>query len=418
MLNSTKFLREVSEELGYRIDDTGHKVGWVDGPNSRGTLDIVWTCEFLLFTCLWASLHPNVPAPEDSERAKWLRKLKLTGLAALFPEVFIGIAFVNWWDARHDARLMREHGFAKWDRKMCAFVRMGGVWLQAESGPELGSTKSGFSLPCPKVTPFICVEADVLRTMFQTGVLDPGCLTREMIDDKSKGDWFIKVVACWQAVYFGLQCIGRWAYGLPLTTLELATVGYAIYALIIYLMWWSKPVDISMPVVFTVSRQSLDHVRYLHGPKVENCPSWRKILDPKLPDVNEIRRVPENYSVTGGMRPELCIYPVLLSSTLFAGVHFAAWNFEFPTGTEQNLWRICCIIMATASPLSTALYSIRGRVAEIRQFDIPLMVVFFLCFLMNVVARLYLTVEVFVHLRAVPVGCYESLDWMAVLPHI
>ncbi|KAI1632719.1 hypothetical protein F4809DRAFT_626305 [Biscogniauxia mediterranea] len=195
------------------------------------------------------------------------------------------------------------------------------------ASPALGSTKSGSSLPQTKAmtTPVICIEANVRRTLFRSSVLDPDCLTREMTDDKSKGGLVYKsrCVLAGGVIRVG-SASGGWAYGLPL---ELATVGYAIYVLIVYLMWWSKPVRRFHAYRAYCELSEPGPRPYLYGLKVETWPSWRKVLDLKLPDVNEIRRVPETYSVTGGLRPELCMYPVLLSSTLFAGVHFSLLRF-------------------------------------------------------------------------------------------
>ncbi|OTA57157.1 hypothetical protein K449DRAFT_386465 [Hypoxylon sp. EC38] len=417
--NTTKFLNQISEELGYQITGPTESVGWVNEAEFRGTLELVWTCVFTLFACLWASLHLNIPGPDDTECTKYLRKLKWTFLAATFPEVVVSVAFVNWWDTRRDVAMMKEHGF-NWDKKLCAFVRMGGVWLRGKPGSESATDASLANQEKTKGTPLICTETDILRTLIQSRILDEDCLTRRVIDEKSKSDWVVKLIACWQALYFGIQCIGRWGSGLPLTALELSTVVFTTYALALYLLWWHKPVDVAMPVVFDVSQQALDHVWRHHDLSAPRSPWWTESFAwNNLKDTTsiEIRRIPNSFSSTGGLRRDICLYPMLLSSFLFSGLHFLAWNFDFPTKVEQDLWRLSCIIMAAEPPLSTLLYILGSRRQWFR-LDFLLNGVWLISMILYVAARFYLIVEVFVCLRVMPAGCYQTVDWIGSIPHI
>ncbi|KAG7041283.1 Major facilitator superfamily domain general substrate transporter protein [Colletotrichum scovillei] len=34
-------------------------VGWVAGPETRGTLTLVWSCVITIFACTWTVLHLN-----------------------------------------------------------------------------------------------------------------------------------------------------------------------------------------------------------------------------------------------------------------------------------------------------------------------------------------------------------------------
>ena len=69
------------------------------------------------------------------------------------------------------------------------------------------------------------------------------------ITTRSKGDSFSKAVAFIQTTSFIVQCCARGAQHLPLTELELMTVGFAILSTITYFFWWFKPYKIDRPII-------------------------------------------------------------------------------------------------------------------------------------------------------------------------
>ncbi|KAM7213643.1 hypothetical protein V8F06_010964 [Rhypophila decipiens] len=76
-------------------------------------------------------------------------------------------------------------------------------------------------------------------------------ISRESIQDKSKADVLAKVLIIAQASWLVLQCVMRLANKLPLATLELNTLAHAICALLSYLFWWEKPLDVAEPILLT-----------------------------------------------------------------------------------------------------------------------------------------------------------------------
>lgn len=410
--NSTKFFSQISEEAGYQITDPTQSVGWVGNPRFRGTLELVWTCVFTLFTCLWASLHLNIPAPEDTELTKFRRKLKWTFIAASFPELVVGIAFVDWWEARHDAAIMKKNDLANWDSSLCAFVRMGGIWLRGKSDCDHDNTSD-------ETAPFICVEAEIVRKLIQEGTIGQDCVTHEMVDEKSKEDWFVKLVACCQAFYFGLQCVGRLGTGLPITTLEISTAVFAVYALVVYAFWWNKPVDVAMPIILTISQQAFDRVVHLYEPSTPNS-YWEKYKyggNERIIDITKLRRVPNDLSMTNGTNHNLSAYPTLLSALIFAGLHCLAWNLYFPTQQERLIWRISCIVMVVV-PLISLILSMMGLHCKRLMKTLRYYIIIVIAVVFYSIARFYLIFGGFIYLRAAPVACYEGVDWVGFIPHI
>ena len=74
-------------------------------------------------------------------------------------------------------------------------------------------------------------------------------ISEAAIKDKSKADSLAKALACLQATWFIIQCTFRLAQKMPISLLELNTFAHAICALLIYCLWWNKPLDIEEPTV-------------------------------------------------------------------------------------------------------------------------------------------------------------------------
>lgn len=74
-------------------------------------------------------------------------------------------------------------------------------------------------------------------------------LSEEEIQDKSKADGVKKTLVCTQALWFVLSCLTRLANNLPISLLELNALAHATCALVIYAMWWHKPLDVEEPTI-------------------------------------------------------------------------------------------------------------------------------------------------------------------------
>jgi hypothetical protein len=74
-------------------------------------------------------------------------------------------------------------------------------------------------------------------------------ISKEEISDKSKANGLAKSIVCVQAFWFCVQCITRLSQGLPITLLELNTFVHALCALLIYWLWWHKPLDVAEPTL-------------------------------------------------------------------------------------------------------------------------------------------------------------------------
>ena len=90
--------------------------------------------------------------------------------------------------------------------------------------------------------------ADIER-LVQNDEIEYPIVTREEIQDKSKGDAVTKALVVLQTTWFLLQCVARASQRLALTELELATAAFAVLNIIIYGLWWNKPLDVQCHIV-------------------------------------------------------------------------------------------------------------------------------------------------------------------------
>jgi len=95
--------------------------------------------------------------------------------------------------------------------------------------------------PSPEAVLFLAEhEPDLLPKLSKADILD-----------KSKADYLTKGLVCLQATWFVAQCITRLAQGLSLSLLEINTLAHTACTLIIYALWWNKPLNIAPPTLIS-----------------------------------------------------------------------------------------------------------------------------------------------------------------------
>ncbi len=140
---------------------------------------------------------------------------------------------------------------------------------------------------------------------------------------------------------------------------------------------------------------------------------------------------------------------VVISVCLFiGGVHCSAWNFSFPTRTEQFLWRANSLTVATIVPffwlVSFVYWSLYRMFMETTERRLKIERVTRItywygtcpeleysqrssfvwrwilraCAYVYVIARLGLIVLIFMGLRSLPEGCYRPVAWLVLIPSV
>ena len=119
------------------------------------------------------------------------------------------------------------------------------------------------------------------------------------------------------------------------------------------------------------------------------------------------------------------------STIVYGAVHLAGWNEQFPSLVELWLWRGSALYVVFSGLLWTLL-NLLGHVSgpvwvywydflagDVRkQGRVLIYVLASIGGALYVVARVYLVVEAFVSLRALPASAYDSPSWILAVPHI
>jgi hypothetical protein len=111
---------------------------------------------------------------------------------------------------------------------------------------------------------------------------------------------------------------------------------------------------------------------------------------------------------------------LILVTMIFGGIHGIGWSLDFPSLTEQFLWRISSIAI-TGIPLVILVLAI-GAIADTQLamgkhlLDI-LTVLLVLCFLYPL-SRVLLLVVSLTTLRSLPSSAFQTIEWTTFLPHI
>ncbi|KAF2864620.1 hypothetical protein BDV95DRAFT_509104, partial [Massariosphaeria phaeospora] len=195
---------------------TNATVAWVPEPHVRGTMGLLWSCFTTIFICTWSAIHPNLPAAGEIAARVLSRRIGYVLLSLVALEIVTFVAIM----ALLDARAMKAESL-----KRCFLLKMGGFIVEQD-----------ISARNMKVLQRI-LPSELWR-LLQTGALPWSNVNidDQDIDDRSKADWIVKLLALAQILWFSAQLIGRSVQNLSVTMLELFTVAIVYCASITYLV--------------------------------------------------------------------------------------------------------------------------------------------------------------------------------------
>jgi len=228
--------------------------GWVDEPNGRGTIGIVWGCFFTTFVATYTVLHLNLPDRKESGLRVLARKAKWMTIAVVVPEVLTASAFAQYIAARDSVAAMKALGYKEWTMRHAFFLNMGGLWLK------------------PRESAAFLINAAQLLYLVEGKHIELPDLSAEEIQDRSKADSFAKIFACFQIGWLVLQCLGSAAQRLPITPLEIGTVGFAIPSVATFMLWCRKPKDIDVPTTLDAPESTAELIQRISPQRY----AWRQ----------------------------------------------------------------------------------------------------------------------------------------------
>lgn len=375
---------------------------YVSPPNSRGTLNILWSCLFTIIVCTWVIQHLNVPKQRACGESGWKYNFiwKVTGFLTSFkwmiatllaPEILLAKAWSDLDVARKQFEKFKPWAAdddVEWTLTHTLFANMGGFVVRSnppsnidqdvEAKPSVALDILADQPPTPLLAEALaplmepslgCVSSDAngvsnpvniapLSVVIDKPTSYPNpyhltarqllslrrCdhirlpnITLDEINDKSKSDTLLRVIAISQFLWILAQIIVRAIKGLVIAQLEIAVVAFSTCAIIIYILNWSKPKGVRVP--FTIL--------HYEGPiPTELLEFMKKDLDRSSMSTTMLNSKCQTIA-SGDPIPNDVIYPYdedtwligfEFGSIVFGCIHVAAWNFIFPTRIEQILW--------------------------------------------------------------------------------
>ncbi|KAK0712654.1 hypothetical protein B0T26DRAFT_714882 [Lasiosphaeria miniovina] len=481
---------------------------FVSGPNVRSTLSIVWNCLSVIFLCTWNIQHLNVPAlrrrPNGFLQKMWWRildsrtKLKWMIFTVLAPEYLVGKALgerlavrgTDWFlngNALDNAPFESIHGYLC---NMGYFIldvddSMFPATNQVQEQEPNKDTITSSALP-PQTTPgepeksppgeqykenvvsksdeinlgrlngrYLALNLNQWHCASKMGMGRVPFIPSQQLEKLDRGGALVKGLAIVQVAYLIVQLVARWAFGLPSTQLEIATLAFSVSSAITYVLYWDRPQGVdTIHIVQANPRRHNDPsvgvvpsdlLNVWHRPdwSFEKCRACLAKFGPSYlwhgprsyfhePDVGPIP-IPNDASNPGGtdymrlIRNSIhgffadnedtlpIVFGAIFGGALFGALHCLAWNFEFPTRGERLAWRVCSVL-TTVLPIVAAFpmvmwirlnpFGVDPKKGIIRT-AVSLVLVFGI-FLPYVLARLFIMVEIIRSLAFLPPGAFAD----------
>jgi hypothetical protein len=366
--------------------------GWVREPNvGRGTMDIVWSCLITIFACSWTVTHPDIP-----RKGEWATsKMWLCFMAVVAPEWMAVVAYEEYLRARQHSKAIGKITKSQWTMSQAFFVGMGGLELEFEDCTEILGRDCG-SNSSFKSNYASCFNSNYALSVFQRAVqlkkLEVKSISAEDIRKRAKTNYIVKALVCLQALWLVAQVIGRAVAQLPITTLEVVTVGYVVCALITYFCSWHKPQDAEVYIL--VKCKNLTKANF------------HQQVDAEEEDEPLLKRLWE--------KPLGCVVGNVVT-VIFGAVHCTAWNFFFSTVAESITWKVASVLNMVTPAIFCGIYHSLPENDTSRTWVKKIMAVVASVY---IPVRLYLMIEPFVAFRSVPIGIFYTVNWSSWIPHV
>ncbi|OCH84416.1 hypothetical protein OBBRIDRAFT_839717 [Obba rivulosa] len=404
---------------GVSNSNTSIILGFVPGGDSRGTMDIVWSCVSALIFCAW-TVHDS--AISDSESQALGEKVFYAFLMVLAPDIALTIALRDFLGARDVVYECNKHwdvqnGPNRWSMVEGFYACMKGFVLEKSisSDEESSISLDGQNSLSPDVEKLLSPDKEkssqrLLSSEDVIYLVKRDFITSKpyahAIDVRSKADRVSTIIACIQVLWLFVQCIARAIDDLPITTLEFGTVGYIAIACAIYALKWHKPQVVAIRIPISLCR----------GKSVESAIG---ALDSR----GAVRGKDGSREDPAGSLGRMQVYFAwLLCCMVGVGFdlwHCVAWNSFFPTHAEQQLWRVCAVLSSVPYIPLVITLNLEQSSNERRKILHTLRYSFIVLFgLMIIFTRGFLFVEMLIGVRRMPEGVFGAVKWLDVFAHI
>lgn len=378
MLFSTCFLtllHVATVQAAKTSDAEGPMQGWTSQPDGRGTMDIIWSCVATMGLCSWSIICINMPGKRESRWVVLWRKVALTALGIMCPEIQLSMGASQWVGARRCVKDFASLSTAAGpvdDPEHQSTTNPVASELEKEEKKEVIDMPKAFYIDMggfrvkPKDGECFPVNGKEMYWLVKEGWVQQPLFKPSMVEDKNKVDPLLRVITILQISYFLVGVIGRWAQHLFVTTAELTTVSFIFCSVLGAGFWWHKPCDVVAPETIEIDKTLEDIAeRAPRDRRWQLTPLdftsrdewwWSKVWWNYL---NILRRIGLNFgseASEGGAvdriadsvqrpLPRLQQYMMLAVMAGCFAIFFLAWDHAFPTWIERTLWRIVCLLL-------------------------------------------------------------------------
>jgi hypothetical protein len=423
------------------------------------------------------SLFLNLPGEKSGRTGFFKNKGRWMIVVLLFPEMITALAAEQWRSARQsveDFKTLQEQWQFQADDTVIPLHDESGNLLEnlarIKKSPwsmrhAFFADMGGVILGCPDFPPFPVTAYQINRLVTKRHLSYPR-ISRTTIWDKNKADGFARLLTTLQMIWFLVQIVGRAIQRLAVTTLELSTLSFIFCTINTLFFWTHKPLDVEEPIhlecntplesILAEAQRSLadgfdiSPLEYMNPPISRTsmvAPFWvgfevtfakRKNKPPATEHtvkkrLSNIRTIPPR-----GLIKRDIIYGTFFVFAYF-GIHLVAWRFAFPSRTERLLWRVATFILMGLSAVYFLAVMVSNYLAPYfarrflkvsdTDFHAPIelahklphwlaVLIHVPFFLAYALARLYIIVEGFCHLRALAETAYSTIKWENFLPHM
>ncbi len=242
---------------------TVQTVPWQQEPRARGTFRLVLSCLITLSLCVWTAIHLNIvrftlqatilrltqitqPKQHTSASGHYMRKTRWVLIGLFAPEMVVYVAWRQYKSAALLTKAMNEVFDKECQERKHSWTIVHSFY--AGMGGFVMDTANSLREPYTRDSPRLSLGSRGVLFVARHGGYIPD-MSEAFIFDRSKADNVGKFLVCLQAGWAVVQCISRLGSHLPLTLLEINTLGHVLCAFLMYLFWLRKPLDVNEPTM-------------------------------------------------------------------------------------------------------------------------------------------------------------------------
>ncbi|KAJ5151147.1 uncharacterized protein N7482_010399 [Penicillium canariense] len=159
--------------------------------------------------------------------------------------------------------------------------------------------------------------------------------SERVIHDKSKSSGLIILLALVQIVQLAASLINRAAQGIAISQLEMLALAYGVCGIATYLLQWSCPKDVGLPIFAPALRPASKEDVLLISRQGQARWWWGGMLH-----FGRTHTIPYLFTPRQSISHDV---GTLIALVVFGSFHLVAWRFSFPSDTERLLWQIASL---------------------------------------------------------------------------